>query len=496
MRQFLMRLVAIGQLLLAVLFGVLAYYVSNFVNVDSLYEDVHKATAVTKSELKAFEKSLAELNQPALIVFTEQLSQHASAVSKTLNMQRMDFKAIQQLSLHFEEMSKGVTELNRSLDPAMLREFSQGIGKTSNFLKQITPVANQAAQELEASSDSMQQNAEMVADLLKTSSIDFTLLNQLEKNWESFDEGLNHLDDLLTLNGLADMRRGSVGLKDALSTSAKQVEKLSSYTYPVVKLRGFSPPEIDNKKFWPDGERIADGLTEASKGLEQLQAELTRLEKELPRLRDSLKTNRRLFQESEETFQSTINRLKKLEPLWKKAPDQAEKLAKQLPQWATKMAGLLREMESLESIADSLSEAESRLETSAERWEQVQRSLDASAKTLKLFSEQLMKVYQNRAVYEIALEESSRLSERFSEELPNLQKGWESKLMAQQESLRRMEAHVEGVQARLPTYQNQTRTLLLGVQVVFIALAIFCLLNGVQGFLTARPNESINKEKV
>ena len=102
-----------------------------------------------------------------------------------------------------------------------------------------------------------------------------------------FGDGLEKVQDLLKVERLGTMREGFQGLQSSLETGAGQVDHLSGYYYPVVTFQGWRP-HVEDRKFWPEGDKIADGMRKAANGAKAADDQLAALESDLPKLRNSL----------------------------------------------------------------------------------------------------------------------------------------------------------------------------------------------------------------
>src|SRR5207244_2259625 len=88
-----------------------------------------------------------------------------------------------------------------------------------------------------------------------------------------FDEGLEKMLKLIELKRLDAIKDGFAGMETALDTTAGEVERLSGYTYPHVKMGGKLKIEMEQKPFWPNGEKVSGGLRKATEGVRAAQKE-------------------------------------------------------------------------------------------------------------------------------------------------------------------------------------------------------------------------------
>src|SRR5205085_5352732 len=120
------------------------------------------------------------------------------------------------------------------------------------------------------------------------------------------------------------------GLETSLTTGAEQVERLTGYTYPSVSFEGVRPV-VEQKPFWPEGEKIAAGMRQAAKGVRAAGKELEELGNDLPRLRSSLAQSRRVAEATRSALGAALKQQEKVEPLLRDVPEHAARLAEDLP---------------------------------------------------------------------------------------------------------------------------------------------------------------------
>src|SRR5205823_13557885 len=122
------------------------------------------------------------------------------------------------------------------------------------------------------------------------------------------------------------MRDGFRGLETALMAGASQVERLAGYTFPALYFYA-GRPVLQQRPFWPEGGRIADGMRKAAAGATAAGKELDLLADSLPHLRSSLAESEKMIDRTRSTLGNALKQQDKLEPLLKEMPAHVARLA-------------------------------------------------------------------------------------------------------------------------------------------------------------------------
>src|SRR5262249_11370432 len=161
------------------------------------------------------------------------------------------------------EVAAGLDSMGATFDGTRVQKLGDGLGETAAFLEErVIPGAAKAADQLETSTKALRADAEHLTRLLKAAPLDLKVAREVHDSLGRFSEGLDKMNTVLKLERLGTMRDGFKGLEDALGTGADQVEKVAGYTYPMVEFNGLKPV-VDQKKFWPEGDKIAEGMRKA-----------------------------------------------------------------------------------------------------------------------------------------------------------------------------------------------------------------------------------------
>ena len=237
----------------------------------------------------------------------------------------------------------GLDGLGDALDGDSLGKMGQGLGATASYLdQQVAPTAGRAAERLDESTAGLCEDARKLSALLCAAPPDLKATKEIHDGLVRFGEGLDKMQDLLKAERLTSMREGFKGLETSLVTGADQVDKLAGYHYPVVTIRSLKP-EVEQRKFWPEGEKIADGMRKAADGAKAADTEMAALEADLPRLRAALDESRKMTDRTRVALAVALKQQDQLEVLLKNIPEHIARLAEELPKLTADLSRILRE---------------------------------------------------------------------------------------------------------------------------------------------------------
>jgi hypothetical protein len=293
---------------------------------------------------------------------------------------------------------------------------------------------------------------------------------------------MNHL---LKVERVATMREGFKGLEDSLNTGAGQVERLSGYSYPVVTFNGLKP-SVEQRAFWPEGDKIAEGMRKAAKGAAAAAEELNLMSRDLPRLRESLEESRKAAGATREALALALKQQDQLEALLKNVPEHAARLADELPRLASSLSKILRDTARLKEVGRLLRQTEKGVEIALERWPELRKNLGRSSVLLRHTQEQLKHVLTHRAEYEASLQHTLVLSRTFSSALPLLTEQLEMELDDQEQALANLGDSIEDVNATLPGYGRTATQILQTTRLLLVLMAAIFGLHGAYLALSAR----------
>jgi hypothetical protein len=267
------------------------------------------------------------LRDPELKRTADRIQTQMRRVAGTLRSRNIDFDTVKTMSSSLGDVADGLDGLAKTLDPETLGRIGEGLATTATFLdEKVVPAAAKAADNLDGSTQALQEDAKRLAELLRAAPLDLKAAREIHDGLGRFSEGLDKMSTALKLQRFDTMREGVRGLETSLTTGAEQVEKLSGYTYPVVTFKGVKP-SVEQKKFWPEGDKIGEGMRKAAEGVAAAGKEMEGLAAELPRLRASLDESRKVAQRSKEALALALAQQDKVEPLLKNVPEHAARLA-------------------------------------------------------------------------------------------------------------------------------------------------------------------------
>ncbi|HJT78221.1 MAG TPA: hypothetical protein VJ739_13540 [Gemmataceae bacterium] len=446
--------------------------------VQSNFAAAEQVTAHTGRQVRLLRDQVHEWRRPEMDDLARRLQGQMRQVTRTLRAQNLDFDTVRTMSDSLGDVADGLGSLADALDADSVRKLGDGLGTAADYLdKKVAPAAGQAADRLEKSTDALRADAATLAGLLRDAPLDLKAVREIQDGLARFSDGLDRVNAALKLQKFDTMREGVQGLESALDDGAGQVERLSGYTYPVVSLSGIKPV-VTQKQFWPEGDKIAGGLRKAAEGVHAAGKEMDDLATQLPKLRESLEESRKVADRSREALASALRQQDKVEPLLKNVPEQAARLADELPRLGSDLARILRDTEKLEDLAASLRQAQKGIDAAVARWPELRKTLARSATLLHAAQGQLHNVAEHRAEYEQALNETIALTDEFADRLPQFTHNLDTQLRDEEQSFDDLGKSIDTVQAAIPTYGVTTARLVRTASLLLWLVAAVAGLHG------------------
>jgi septation ring formation regulator EzrA len=423
------------------------------------FDRMESTTRRASNQVEVMRRQMVEVRRPEMLEMADKLQKQTQTVTATMKKQQVDFKTVVALRDSLDQIADGLDSTSDTLDPERLGKLSAGFGETAKFLDdQLIPASDRTADQLEKLNGDLAKDAEHLAELLREAPPDLKAAKEIYDSLEKFDDGLDKMLQLLELKRLDSIKEGFSGLDSSLSLTAGEVERLSGYKYPVMKVRGLKV-EVEEKPFWPNGDKIADGLRKASEGVKSAQSELDNVGKDLPQLRKALEESRKVVAQTRTSLGQTLKQRDKLEPLMRDIPVRTARLAEDLPKLGKDLAKLLRETKQLKEVSAALRQAQKGIESAVSHWPNLRANMKRTSDLLKMSSRQLDQAIQHRQEYEAALQQSTDLAETFALTAPMLVQQIETQMAEQERSLTDLEKSLDDVGDSIPTYKSSAMEL-------------------------------------
>jgi TolA-binding protein len=416
--------------------------------------------------------------RPQMQSLALRLQAEMRVINDQLKTQRIDYDTVKTLSDSLGEAAGGLDGFAEVLDPKSIEQFGQGMKAAADYLeKQVGPTANKAADDLDKTAATLNGDAKRLSSWLRTAPPDLKAAREIYDSLGKFDEGLERMHQLLKVERLDTMREGFKGLEQSLNTGAEQVERLAGYTYPVVTFNRLRP-NIEQRPFWPEGDKIAEGMRQAAKGAAAATEELHQLAKDLPTLRQSLEESRKAAGTTREAMAAALKQQDKVEALLKSVPEQAARMSEQLPELVAALSKILRDASRLKEVGKLLRQTHKALDTALQRWPELRKNLGRSAVLLRTTQSQLQHVLKHRDEYETSLQHALMLSRTISAALPLLTEQLEMELDDQEQALADLDDSIKDVRESLPSYAHGASNILQTTRLLLLLMAAIFGLHG------------------
>jgi ABC-type transporter Mla subunit MlaD len=457
-RLFLYGLAALESAVAAALV-VIALQLPTRAEVSGNFTRVAKVTDGAEKQVRVMRDQVADLREQDLPGKADQLRRHTRTAADTAGRAQIDFRTVEAIARSLADVSKGLNTWADTVDAERMRRVSAGLGEAAAFLDDgVAGQSEKSAAELETALAGLEKDATRLATLLRQSPPDLKAARTIYDGLGSFDNGLDKLGELVKPDRVEAMKEGLAGLEGSLTSTATEVDKVSALSYPVVTLNGLRP-NVETKPFWPDGEKVADGLRKATKGVQAANKELEAMGKSLPEVQKALADSRKSVATTRESLGKAIRHQEETEKLLKRVPEQTAALAEALPRMGKALAQMLRETKKLRDLATGLRAVRNTLDNTLVVWPDVASGLKKSAGVLDQARVQLDSAAANREEYEKAMESSSQVARSLADMLPAFTDQFDSRLGQQEASLEQMETGLSEVNESLPVIESKTNEL-------------------------------------
>jgi hypothetical protein len=486
MRRTVFHALGVLEFLVALVLLAFAWQLPGPAEVHDRVGRVERVSRQTGRQVEQLRKRFEALRErrPQMQALALRLQTQMRLVNDNLAGQKVDYATVRNVSDALGDVAKGLDGLSDTLDPRGIGQIGAGLKATADYLDgKVAPAAAKAAGQFEQTAADVRTDALRLGTLLREAPPDLKAAREIYDGLGKFSDGLERMDRVLKLQQLGAMREGFKGLESSLTTGAEQVERLAGYTYPVVSFNGLKPV-VEQKQFWPEGDKIAEGMRKGAKGVAAAAKEADGLAADLPKLRQALDESRRVAATTREALGTALKQQEKVEPLLKDVPRHAARLAEELPQLSADLGKILRDTAQLKEVAALLRQSQKGVDAAVARWPDLRKDLGRSAVLLRATRSQLDNALAHRAEYEAALRQTQLLSKTFSAALPLLTEELEEELHQQEQALGDLGSSIDEVNAVLPACAQSasrilqtTRLLLALVAVIFAVHACHLVLS-------------------
>jgi uncharacterized phage infection (PIP) family protein YhgE len=488
MRRIVFLTLGLLELLSAVVFLYFAWQLPGRNEVEDTVGRAERVTRHTGVQVQRLRDQLRVLRErrPQMQELAVRLQEEMRVVNDQLKTQQIDYNTVRTLSDALGDAANGLDGLSDTMDPKGMAQFGQGLKAAADFLEnQVGPAANEAADDLDKTTADLRADAKRLSALLRAAPLDLKAVRDIHDGLAKFDQGLERMNGLLKVDRIATMHEGFKGLEQSLNTGAEQVERLSGYSYPVVTINGLKPM-VEQRAFWPEGDKIAEGMRKAAKGSTAAAEQMELLSKDLPKLQQSLEESRKAAASTRETLAAALAQQDKVEALLKNVPNHAARLADELPQLTSALSKILRDTGRLKDVGKLLRQTQTAVESAMERWPELRKNLGRSSALLHNTQKQLKHVLTHRAEYEASLQHTLVLSRTFSAALPLLTEQLEMELGDQEQALSNLGESIDDVGEALPAYARGASSILQTTRLLLVLMAAIFGLHGGYLMLSAR----------
>jgi len=481
MRRIVFLTLGILELVVAAILAYLGASLPHPSEVSAGFDRVEKTTRGASRQVGTLRQQVVEVRQPEMLQLAQRLQTQTESVTASLKKQHVDYETVANLRTSLSDVAAGLDGIAETLDPDRIGQLGTGLGETARYLDDsVIPISGKAADQLDETAAALGKDAEKLSSLLKVSAPDLKAAREVHDSLGRFNEGLEKMLKLLELKRLEAIKDGFSGLETSLSTTAGEVERLSGYTYPKVKVSGLKI-DVEEKPFWPNGGKVADGLRKATEGVRAARKELDDIGSDLPELRKSLEESRKIVAQTRAALGQALKQQDQIEALLRDMPQRTAKIAEDLPKLGRLFARLLRDAGRLRDVSASLRQAQKGIDTAVARWPDLRKSLRQTATLLKASSAQLDKALQNRKEYEATLKQSTELADTFALMAPLFTEQVTTQLGEQERSLADLEKSLDDVGDTLPAFHRSAVDVVTAGRILAWLVAVIVGLHG--GFL-------------
>lgn len=350
--------------------------------------EAERATRAAQRQVADVAKRLAGPTGKERLDVLLRLAEQNERMRHALNEIDLDARPLEEMRNALAAVADGLTAMATLLDETPAQKVGMGLGEAADYLDQQVVSAEAAAKQLEETSDLLHTDSLLLAELLRGAPLDLDAVQRIHDALGSFISGTDALGKVLELPRLPAIRDGLHGLETSMSAGARQVDSLSSYTYPTVYWEGWRP-RTQYQRFWPTGTEIAGGLNEAARGIQAADMELATLGNELPKVRAAVASSKEILEQGRDSLATVLRYRPVLETLVRSLPETAARLAEDLPKLSKELATTLRETRRLKEVAKGLRASQAQIEKAVAAWPVARTTLFHATDGLKAHREEL-----------------------------------------------------------------------------------------------------------
>ncbi|MBI1918082.1 MAG: hypothetical protein HYS12_25605 [Planctomycetes bacterium] len=438
----------------------------------------------TEAQVKALREQVGTVHDEKVQSFLKDLGPHLPRLKQRLQGD-VTFETAREASQSLGTLASAMEEWANTLDPALVQNLSDGTLRLASFLDDsVVTTAGKSAARLEKTTEALRKDADVLTRLVKDAPPDLKAAREIHESLSRFSEGLDKVSVLMGAERLKAMREGFKGMESSLETGAAQVDKLASYTYPVVKLNGFKPPTVDDKAFWPEGEKIAEGMRKGAKALKAAGKELDAQAASLPHMQKSLDESRKSVARTRDALGRALKDHDKLEAVLKGIPQNTARLAEELPTLSADLAKVLREAERLKEVSANLRQTQKDMASAVAKLPKARQGLRDSAVRLRELQKKLDVAVQSPRSKD-TLEKTVELTEAAAQVVPLLAARLEQ-MDAPHQGLATLSEKLGEVRGSLPQMADSTVTLVTLLRWLLWCAALLVVVHSATQFLAFR----------
>jgi hypothetical protein len=416
------------------------------------FDGARRATSAAGGQVQSLRDQVAELRRSRLRQSADRLGVATRTISTALRATRLDFDSVRTIRDVTGRAAEGLDGIAGALDPGVLEGLGNGLGATADYLdREVVPAATRAADGLDASSGRLQAGVRQFARLVRQSPPDLKPLREVHDGLARFDEGLGSLQATLDPRRLAALRQAIEGAEGVVDEAARLAERAAGYSYPVVTLDGLKP-RVSSRPFWPRGAEVGADMRKVAGGVIALEKEIGALADELPRIQVAVAEGRKSIAATRTTLAGALGRQTEVERLLAEMPEQAARLAEELPRLTGELSRAIRGAERLREVAVALRRTRTGLDLAQAKWPAVREGIAGSAALIRASRDQMDQALEHRREYEAAWAQIEGLAGDFAELLPALTEGLDTRLDREDRTLAEMAGGLEQASRALPAY--------------------------------------------